>query len=360
MIKLRVLYSPEMSLSNKNSSIRIPFQLRRRYGMDVGDDVEVPGCGFLKVEDITPAEFKFCNRGTYSFLSDNNMGRVEQSKEILILPNTLTLGCDPEFVIVDNSGEVVNADRLLAKSGKLGSDAGLGELRPEPSTKPRDVLLNLKTLINSFEEHPVCKKYGAVSTSYYKGWMTGFHVHLGLPREIISLSANKSIEFIRSFVRVLDYYIGIPTMLADETDRRRLSRGDYGKPGDFRLSRKTMEYRTPGGFHLRSPLYARRLLEATHRVAEDVIWRVEELTKNWTEMEKFHSFEHFKDLYHLPNYENIRKALTIPDRKYARGMMEEIADRFSNIYGYQNSKNFITGFLSKYEPVSSNLLDNWR
>jgi hypothetical protein len=190
--------------------------------------------------------------------------------------------------------------------------------------------------------------------------MTGFHVHFGLPHEILSFSSNKSIQFIRSLVYVLDYFVGIPCMLADDTDYRRLSFGQYGKAGDFRISEYTMEYRTPGGFYLRSPLYSRYLLEASYTVVEDVLNRASVLTKNWTEMDNFCSLEHMRELYDIPERNDVRKVLSSVSRRLAHQKIDSISDRYTRLFGYARSEKFIKGFLSPYPISSVKLLDTWK
>lgn len=70
---------------------------------------------------------------------------------------------------------------------------------------------------------------------------TGMHVHLGF-------ADNMSIPYKLNIIRMLDFTLGIPSIIIDrDKDRRTL----YGKAGCFRLTSYGLEYRTISGALLR-------------------------------------------------------------------------------------------------------------
>ena len=67
----------------------------------------------------------------------------------------ITIGCDPEFAMLNQNGTLVNADRLLPKLpptlrpaiGRDGANGETWELRPQPSTNPREVVASIRDLL---------------------------------------------------------------------------------------------------------------------------------------------------------------------------------------------------------------------
>ena len=71
---------------------------------------------------------------------------------------------------------------------------------------------------------------------------TGMHVHLGFKE-------NMSIPYKLTIIKMLDFTLGIPSIIIDkDKDRRTL----YGKAGCFRLTSYGLEYRTISGAMLKS------------------------------------------------------------------------------------------------------------
>lgn len=354
---IQLTTSPRMTEGGEGNNIRMPEKLRTSIGVEIGDIVSVGKNSRLYVMDSFPEDIETYG-GKFAFVSNETISSIEEGPIEPIENRGITIGCDPEFILINDTGKVVNADKVFPKTARLGSDAGLGELRPPPSKNSLDVVESLRGLIHSI---PVKTKYCPVSCSYYNGWVSGFHIHFGMPQAILTYASEQTIGFIRGAVAVLDYYIGIPAMLADETDLRRLSTFGYGQPGDFRVGECTMEYRTPGGFHLRSPALAMNIMESCYTVMEDVIGRGELITRYWSDMSNLCSIKHFQDMYGIPDTSDTKKALVSKDRGLAEAQMDNIRHLYEKLYGYTRSKYIIDGFLAPPKNIPSpELLKNWK
>jgi hypothetical protein len=153
------------------------------------------------------------------------------------------LGSDPEFLLLSPQGKVVFADRFLTRDGAVGCDAivlsghrlilPLAELRPQPSTDPRELARNL---------HATMQLAARAITDESLAWLSG-----GMPVGGYPLGGH--IHFSRCWLnghllRALDNYLALPLILIEgETTRKRRPR--YGFLGDFRRkSHGGFEYRT--------------------------------------------------------------------------------------------------------------------
>jgi hypothetical protein len=283
-------------------------------------------------------------------------------------PYETTLGCDPEFVFVTQGiRRVIPADQWLAHKGVIGSDGPLAELRPSPSQHEDEAVNKLRRLILCLpkiieERIATKKKVHPEGHSCWENYALGFHIHLGAPKEVISYAAPDSSEFIRSFVAALDYFVGIPAMLLEDSNTRRLGNGMYGKPGDFRVSSCTLEYRTPGGFHLRHPDYARGILGISLCVGSEIFSHVEEVSLGWRELNKFSNYMYLSKKYNLPQKEGIQKALLDPSKRIAVGLVPDLLNQLKRFPTYQKHAAAIKNYfrlVARNQQYSPNLLTNW-
>ncbi len=70
------------------------------------------------------------------------------------------------------------------------------------------------------------------------------HIHIGWGADI-PVDHPEHLEICRNIVKVLDLFVGIPSVILDRDSRRRLM---YGKAGAFRPKPYGVEYRTPSNF----------------------------------------------------------------------------------------------------------------
>lgn len=169
----------------------------------------------------------------------------------------ILMGMDPEFVLVNRQGLVIEASRYLDRFGSAGCDPvrtgeevayPLAELRPEPRSDPDGLLKELRrTLLLAGEkitDRSLAWKAGALPV---KGLPLGGHLHFsGVP---LSLEV----------LQCLDNYLALPMMLLEDPAGR-ARRPRYGWLGDFRRqSYGGFEYRTLPSF-LVSPFVAKTAL----------------------------------------------------------------------------------------------------
>lgn len=85
-----------------------------------------------------------------------------------------------------------------------------------------------------FSHRPTPKEVGNLRTA-------GFHIHIGL--DIIHEDVENREESVVNLIKLMDLYLGVPSILLDPDERRREI---YGNAGDFRFKGYGAEYRTLG------------------------------------------------------------------------------------------------------------------
>ncbi|TMV51958.1 hypothetical protein FE783_03150 [Paenibacillus mesophilus] len=175
------------------------------------------------------------------------------------------LGADPEFLLMNADGKVVPASAFLPKRGRAGCDLvriggkvmyPLAELRPEPSSDPRQLVTNIRrallTAAELIPDTPGMKWLAGGMPA--KGFALGGHIHLS------GIGLNVAL------LRTLDNYLALPLiMIEDESAKARRPR--YGIPGDYRRQpHGGFEYRTLPSW-LVSPRVAKGVLALAAIVA---------------------------------------------------------------------------------------------
>jgi len=300
----------------------------------------------------------------------------------------ITLGCDPELIIVDRTDRsIFEAQKVFRKWNPVGSDGTLLELRPLPSVDVDVVVRNL--FIQMAEARRVLSEgrklngnkfdgqnYAILARSYYAppvslptnrtiGPQTaGFHVHFGLPKPL--LEWNK-VHVLRQITTILDYYVGVPSILIEgehDIARRTQTSGAYGKPGDFRPGNITMEYRVPGGALMKSPETAIGLLSVAGLVMDDVISRIKRATNNYENLNLVGTDGEMRKLYpDVPTGLKIIETICSPSITPARNEMDRIRGGFEKMVGYAKRAENINRFLdlvSNPKNISEFVEQNWR
>ncbi|WP_339272948.1 hypothetical protein MKY59_18325 [Paenibacillus sp. FSL W8-0426] len=186
----------------------------------------------------------------------------EQANEV-----SPVLGMDPEFLLVQMpEAKIVPASRFLERTGQAGCDAvtiggrrvyPVAELRPEPSSEPRELIAHLLRAFGSasrsITDHTLIWQAGSMPQ---RGLPLGGHVHFS------GITLNGEL------LRTLDNYLALPlAMLQDPRGDARRPR--YGALGDFRLkSHGGFEYRTLPSF-LVSPLVAKGVVGLAGLIASN-------------------------------------------------------------------------------------------
>lgn len=98
----------------------------------------------------------------------------------------LTVGLDPEFEIINDRGQFIEANTVFAdpnRDQKIGFDGhnATGEFRPDFATNPLRLARNMKRLIRKLQHHPNIDP----DMKFYVGGginvTTGGHIHFGVP-----------------------------------------------------------------------------------------------------------------------------------------------------------------------------------
>lgn len=278
-------------------------------------------------------------------------------------PN-LSLGCDPEFLIVLKSGQVYPANALLKSEGAIGSDMELGELRPAPGRHEKDVVENLRKLIKAIPAHlPKNRSFAIQAHSTYHNYACGFHIHIGLPKELIYLAPENSIAVINTLAVLLDYFIGIPCITVEDNDKRRLGNSPYGKATDFRLSNLTFEYRTIGGFFLRHPIYAAGILGLGLCLAKDYVDKVANESKFWRNMENVGTLAKAREWYKLPALDQVRRIFATKGNEAPKKLVPDIITTIRNLSSFSDHEKSIEEFFAQLgakQQFGPLLLENWQ
>jgi len=300
-MKIKVKRSDVMSIRanlghvSEYRTIRVPTEILRNMALTIGRHLNVRtkdnSVISLYIENTLDQDSQ--NDKDCVFVTNEiyNSIYLENQECQVSLINGITLGCDPELILIDrNSLDIAKANCIFNKYGMIGSDGWLLELRPLPSTSDEMVVANLKSLIKNAAEKISCSKLYRneslmiAAASAYKGLTAGFHLHFGLPKELL----NKNVAYlIPGMLRVLDYYVGIPSIIPEgeiDTYRRTTPYVSYGKPSTFRIDNRTLEYKVPGGTLMRHPKLARGIISLGAAVMEDLVSRIKYCTDDFKDM----------------------------------------------------------------------------
>lgn len=268
----------------ENSLIRMPEMLRKKMNVDLGNIIIVKNLP-LQVNKI----FKDDKIDAFlkAFVSESVIKKLGIPTHTLNVEKHITLGCDPELFLVDkDTNKLYNPGFLVKKTAPVGYDGMLAELRPEPDVDPCKVVDNLYKLIKELQTLLLNKNLNNVRMlARSSGWglFAGFHIHLGIPKQLLDPTTPNYIKILRVIIKSLDYYVGTLAVLIENTDfaRRCNPLVAYGKVGDFRVDNRTLEYRVPGGALLKHPDLAKGLLSIASLVAHDVIERIRLFTEDF-------------------------------------------------------------------------------
>jgi len=284
----------------------------------------------------------------------------------------ITLGCDPEFFILWGQKQVCAAT-YLPFIGQIGCDGSLGELRPNYGLHESQVIKSLSQLIEKLpktlrksawaEGMPETgDNFSYEAHSYRDSVAAGFHVHLGIPPEILNTRKEFNRATLNHLVRCLDWYLSVPLILVEENHSRRIGKSKYGQPGDYRSSNITLEYRTPGGINLRSPTLAQGLLGLALLVTENVVARVKEASQNFVNLNKLSE----KDLYQImpiPPAQKALEILTSPNTHLASKMMGGIRKELHALPTFEKHQQALQGIfrtVEEYQRPGPNIIHNWK
>lgn len=298
-------------------------------------------------------------------------------KPSIPLVSGITLGCDPELILVDrNTVKNVHAGIYFNKAGAIGSDGRLMELRPVHSTNPARLVLNLydlivrsRLLINRKRTKGIGPIMIAAVSSFRRSsrevLTAGFHLHYGLPKQLLG-NQNRFIAY--QMAKILDYYVGIPSIMPEENGdsyRRTWPGHDYGKPGTYRIGNTTFEYRVPGGSLMRHPTLACGIISLGAVVVEDIVSRIAYLAKGFNNFPEFLTNSNIKILYPgIPPSMAIFHTICSPTTDAARNMLPNIRMDVGRMLGFERRAAAINAYFDHIEQAkirfSPDVEKNWR
>lgn len=196
---------------------------------------------------------------------------------------SLLLGADPEFLLFNNLG-VVRASSVLQKSGPIGSDGAMIEVRPEPSEDPKTVVDNIKKIFMDDSLTKPVQPYDWIASIYHKDdvrdYPVGGHIHIGNPAGISRIPANARDFLFAVLNKIIDELLSLPMIKLDGPDLGKSRRSNcqmslvgtsgYGFYGEWRTCQGHLEHRTLSGLWLAHPKLTEYVLGTAKAIAEAV------------------------------------------------------------------------------------------
>ena len=347
--------------------IRLPVDIRKDLGALVGQFIQLRGEEELVLEIGPPLG----NDQACAYISPELFEKIRKDNIDFKLLD-VTLGCDPEF-FVKWKNRFISAATYLPGLGEIGCDGGLGELRPMYGRHEDQVTSTLRRLIANIpskmrragwaRDFPADgRQFTYEAHSYHMDLAAGYHIHLGIPPEILLTRDSFNRTAMNHIVHCLDYYVSVPTIPLEVNHERRLSDNQYGKPGDYRPSNITLEYRTPGAFFLRTPTLAAGLMGLALIVTETAVSRMKTVSRNFTRLHKLTSDE-LHEILPKPPTSRIIEVLKSKTDYHARQELDNIRCQLEKLPTYDQHKATIEGFFKVVDDddhPGPNLLTNWK
>lgn len=364
--------------TNESGVIRIPKVLRHNLGLELGQQLQ------LVTVDKEPLSLKVGQAYADDVIIDDGicyvsrdvfeLVNIEGTEQYKVTPiEGITLGCDPEFFLVDNiNRKVLRAYSFFKKYGEIGHDGILAELRPRPSLTPQGLtdnifklILNTREMLNRNTTYDP-ERIMMLAASGYQRATAGFHLHFGLPSSILGRTPN-IIILMHQMVRVMDYYVGLPAiMLEGDHDSARRSNifVNYGKPSDFRLDNRTLEYRVAGGSMLRHPILTKGLIALGEIVTQDITSKVKLNTNDFTAFYWVNKDERFQEMYpDVLSTPDVYKLICSPTVEPARQHLDRVYAGTKNMIGYERRREEIDEFFTHIfnnTQFNNDIEYNWR
>jgi len=305
---------------------------------------------------------------------------VEEGTQEVEVVEGITLGCDPEFFLTDEVGELIPAPLFFRRTGPLGYDGKMVEVRPAPSLSEEVVADNIMELINRarvsinarmsvthLQKTTPSANIRMVSASTYRGEAAGFHIHFGLPAPLLGKYKFNQKELAKQIIKALDFYVGIPAIIpegSEDSMRRTFPMSVYGKPGNFRLGNRTLEYRVPGGYLLRHPILTKGVMALGAVVVEDLVSRMRICTSEFTNLGVMIPNASLGLLYpNVPTLEVIYASIAVKNTTPAEAQMQTIMRDVRNMVGYSKREKAVEEFfrcITEKVSFHNNLEVNWR
>jgi hypothetical protein len=361
---------PDASMRDEYNIIRMPQHLREELGVILGQFLQLRGSKEELVLQIWSSS-DFPEGESVAYVNPENFEKlkgVEVEFEIL----EVTLGCDPEFHILYRN-QLISAATYLPYAGQIGCDGTLGELRPRYGKHESQVVANLRHLIPQIPSRmkrsrwarnlpPDGREFRLEAHSYYAQLCAGFHIHLGIPPEILNTRKDFNRAAMNHIVQCLDWYVSVPLVPLEVSHQRRIGGSQYGRPGDYRPSNRTLEYRVPGAFYLRSPALAEGLLGLSLLVTENVVSQLKTASQDFLKLHRMTKAD-LQEAMPIPEPDEIRGTVLAPDVRVAQKQLAGIQKQLASLASYKKHQEGIERFLrivETRERPRADILHNWK
>lgn len=224
---------------------------------------------------------------TKTLNSINGASGRNKNKNIWVsdsIDNTV-LGSDPEFLLFDrDTSAVIRANGVLSRTGALGSDGAMAEIRPRPATTTETLVNNIKKVFSADKAVKYIDKYKWLAACYHKDdtrdYPVGGHIHIGSPAKIAKLDTKTKHAFFIVMNKILDELLAIPLIKLDGKEEGCLRRtqcqmcttgfGGYGFFGEMRTPNGRLEHRTLSGMWLTHPSVAKAVFGTAKAIVDEI------------------------------------------------------------------------------------------
>lgn len=328
-----------------------------------------------EVKKLGPKNAKkvgFVTTKTFNYLMDKPTDGIQKGIWISENAQTITVGCDPEFVLIKDSGELQYADNVSTITDKwapFGSDGPCMELRPGPSQDVSELVKNMKSLFqDNAGKIEQFKWLGGASyghQSMSRVYYIGGHMHFGLPKgnEFSDVGIQLRVG------RILDELVAVPLIRMDtpQPSRRRTVACDgsgkiYGAFGDTKGGDYKFEWRVPSGIWLIHPDLSHCILSTSKAVVEEVWRRFEDSGKRREFMMGVEGKDNLQSSFDCRDSEEVRTLVNLSKiSDVSISDIRKIHIKLKGMATYSRYKSEIDEFIklccSKSMPVSNKKLD---
>lgn len=294
-------------------------------------------------------------------------GNIWISEEI----HDTVIGADPEFLLSNDNGEILEAKAVFAKEGEIGSDGGMAEIRPKPEVSVERLVSNMLSIFKRNRNHEKIGKYDWIATCYHdnghRQFPVGGHIHIGNPRQLMDGPRASRSKFYKVLNKALDEYLAVPLVALDGKEgskRRDPNAGPYtgyGYYGEFRTDLGRLEHRTLSGIWLLHPSLSRAVLGTAKAVIDEAFRRVE--AKKFkstyiipTDLSKANLYSHTfdrwdeiplaKDLGCVKSSKEMKETLLASDSRYmTKARIAKLYEKLKSMSTYKDYAHYVDGFI---------------
>lgn len=197
------------------------------------------------------------------------------------------IGADPEFLIFDSDGNIINAGSRMSKSGIIGSDGAMAEVRPAPATSADGVVSNIRKAFQDESLTERIRQFDWMCSCYHRtssrDYPVGGHIHVGNPARVTKIPMTEREIYFNVLNKIMDELLAVPCIRLDgEMGRKRrtecqMSLGNsnlangttgWGWFGEWRFCNGRLEHRSLSGMWLMHPSVAKAVLGTAKAITD--------------------------------------------------------------------------------------------